>query len=225
MAETQDTGYLSIGEVLGLLLEEFPDVTISKIRFLESQGLISPERTASGLPEVLRRRRRTAARDPHRAAAELSAAASHQGPSRRPARSTRPANTSARTVTTVMTARTARTATTGPAMRDGGGRSPSGSGPQRRGRADRRPVRRASHRTLLRGPRLATTEPPIGTTRPPTEPAWSGPSAGRGTPDAGCPARSRRVVRDGRDDRRRARTTRELRGRRPARLVGAPDVR
>ncbi len=48
MPETQDTGYLSIGEVLGLLLEEFPDVTISKIRFLESQGLISPERTASG---------------------------------------------------------------------------------------------------------------------------------------------------------------------------------
>jgi DNA-binding transcriptional MerR regulator len=40
--------YLSIGEVLGLLLEEFPDVTISKIRFLESQGLIDPERTPSG---------------------------------------------------------------------------------------------------------------------------------------------------------------------------------
>ena len=48
MAEVHDAGYLSIGEVLGLLLEEFPDVTISKIRFLESQGLISPERTASG---------------------------------------------------------------------------------------------------------------------------------------------------------------------------------
>lgn len=31
-----------------MLLEEFPDVTISKIRFLESQGLIDPERTASG---------------------------------------------------------------------------------------------------------------------------------------------------------------------------------
>ena len=43
-----DKNYLSIGEVLGLLLEEFPDVTISKIRFLESQGLIEPERTASG---------------------------------------------------------------------------------------------------------------------------------------------------------------------------------
>ena len=42
------TGHLSIGEVLALLLEEFPDVTISKIRFLESQGLVAPERTASG---------------------------------------------------------------------------------------------------------------------------------------------------------------------------------
>jgi DNA-binding transcriptional MerR regulator len=48
MADVDDAGYLSIGEVLGLLLEEFPDVTISKIRFLESQGLISPERTSSG---------------------------------------------------------------------------------------------------------------------------------------------------------------------------------
>ena len=44
----QERPYLSIGEVLGLLLEEFPDVTISKIRFLESQGLIDPERTESG---------------------------------------------------------------------------------------------------------------------------------------------------------------------------------
>jgi DNA-binding transcriptional MerR regulator len=40
--------HLSIGEVLTLLREEFPDVTISKIRFLESQGLIDPERTPSG---------------------------------------------------------------------------------------------------------------------------------------------------------------------------------
>jgi DNA-binding transcriptional MerR regulator len=48
MAEAVDSTYLSIGEVLGLLLEDFPDVTISKIRFLESQGLISPERTSSG---------------------------------------------------------------------------------------------------------------------------------------------------------------------------------
>jgi DNA-binding transcriptional MerR regulator len=40
--------YLSIGEVLNLLKDEFPDVTISKIRFLESQGLLDPERTPSG---------------------------------------------------------------------------------------------------------------------------------------------------------------------------------
>lgn len=41
-------GTISIGEVLTLLKREFPDVTISKIRFLESEGLVSPERTASG---------------------------------------------------------------------------------------------------------------------------------------------------------------------------------
>jgi DNA-binding transcriptional MerR regulator len=40
--------FLSIGEVLGQLRPEFSDVTISKIRFLESEGLIQPERTPSG---------------------------------------------------------------------------------------------------------------------------------------------------------------------------------
>jgi DNA-binding transcriptional MerR regulator len=40
--------HLSIGEVLVLLQEDFPDVTISKIRFLESQGLLDPDRTPSG---------------------------------------------------------------------------------------------------------------------------------------------------------------------------------
>ncbi len=43
-----ERAYLSIGEVLALLKDEFSDVTISKIRFLESQGLIDPERTPSG---------------------------------------------------------------------------------------------------------------------------------------------------------------------------------
>ena len=43
-----DRAHLSIGEVLSLVQEEFPDVTISKIRFLESQGLLDPERTPSG---------------------------------------------------------------------------------------------------------------------------------------------------------------------------------
>jgi len=39
---------MAIGDVLALLREEFPDVTISKIRFLESRGLLVPERTPSG---------------------------------------------------------------------------------------------------------------------------------------------------------------------------------
>ena len=39
---------LSIGAVLERLRAEFPDVTISKIRFLESEGLVQPSRTASG---------------------------------------------------------------------------------------------------------------------------------------------------------------------------------
>ncbi|HVC24219.1 MAG TPA: MerR family transcriptional regulator, partial [Acidimicrobiales bacterium] len=43
-----ERSYLSIREVLDLLVAEFPDVTISKIRFLESRGLIHPERTPSG---------------------------------------------------------------------------------------------------------------------------------------------------------------------------------
>jgi DNA-binding transcriptional MerR regulator len=45
---SSERGYLSIKEVLDILVEEFPDVTISKIRFLESRGLIHPERTPSG---------------------------------------------------------------------------------------------------------------------------------------------------------------------------------
>jgi DNA-binding transcriptional MerR regulator len=39
---------MSIGAVLDLLRPDFPDVTISKIRFLEAEGLVTPERTASG---------------------------------------------------------------------------------------------------------------------------------------------------------------------------------
>lgn len=39
---------LSIGEVLTLVQADFPDVTISKIRFLESRGLVTPQRAPSG---------------------------------------------------------------------------------------------------------------------------------------------------------------------------------
>jgi DNA-binding transcriptional MerR regulator len=45
---TREPEHLSIGEVLAELSDEFPDITISKIRFLESQGLVNPERTPSG---------------------------------------------------------------------------------------------------------------------------------------------------------------------------------
>lgn len=39
---------MSIGAVLDLLRPDFPDVTISKIRFLESEGLVTPQRSPSG---------------------------------------------------------------------------------------------------------------------------------------------------------------------------------
>ena len=47
--DVSSSGYLfSIGEVIGKIRDEFPDITISKIRFLESNGLIAPTRTQSG---------------------------------------------------------------------------------------------------------------------------------------------------------------------------------
>ncbi|HEY3318740.1 MAG TPA: MerR family transcriptional regulator [Coriobacteriia bacterium] len=45
-AKTRD--YMTIGEVVETLGKTHPDVTISKIRFLEEEGLVSPERTAGG---------------------------------------------------------------------------------------------------------------------------------------------------------------------------------
>jgi DNA-binding transcriptional MerR regulator len=39
---------LSIGDVINLLRDDFPDVSVSKIRFLEAQGLISPARSTAG---------------------------------------------------------------------------------------------------------------------------------------------------------------------------------
>src|SRR5256885_5348545 len=48
MSSSPARSHMTIGEVLGLLSADFPDVTISKIRFLEAEGLIEPERTPSG---------------------------------------------------------------------------------------------------------------------------------------------------------------------------------
>lgn len=46
--ESSARAYMNIGQVLAQLRSEFPEVTISKIRFLEGEGLVEPERTASG---------------------------------------------------------------------------------------------------------------------------------------------------------------------------------
>ncbi|MEV7469882.1 MerR family transcriptional regulator [Streptomyces kronopolitis] len=47
-AASSDGKPVSIGTVLTRLREEFPEVTISKIRFLEAEGLVEPTRTPSG---------------------------------------------------------------------------------------------------------------------------------------------------------------------------------
>ncbi|MHC0432848.1 transcriptional regulator FtsR [Streptomyces sp. O3] len=47
-AATTDGRLVSIGTVLNLLRDEFPEVSLSKIRFLESEGLVEPRRTPSG---------------------------------------------------------------------------------------------------------------------------------------------------------------------------------
>ena len=48
VSQVSSRAFLSIGEVLGQLRGDFSDITISKIRFLEAEGLVEPERTASG---------------------------------------------------------------------------------------------------------------------------------------------------------------------------------
>jgi DNA-binding transcriptional MerR regulator len=48
MSTVQRERLLRIGEVVRRLSEEFPDISISKIRFLEDEGLINPQRTRGG---------------------------------------------------------------------------------------------------------------------------------------------------------------------------------
>jgi DNA-binding transcriptional MerR regulator len=47
-ASSNGRGLMSIGGVLSQLQADFPDVTITKIRFLEDQGLVKPDRTPAG---------------------------------------------------------------------------------------------------------------------------------------------------------------------------------
>jgi len=51
---TASDGLLSIGEVLHLLRSDFPDVSISKIRYLEAEDLVEPSRTPSGYRKFTR---------------------------------------------------------------------------------------------------------------------------------------------------------------------------
>src|SRR5215212_7011566 len=46
--ETRERGLLTIGAVSERLKEEFPDISISKIRYLEGEGLVTPRRTQGG---------------------------------------------------------------------------------------------------------------------------------------------------------------------------------
>lgn len=46
--QAAEDGRLTIGSVLAALADDFPGLSISKIRFLEAEGLLTPERTASG---------------------------------------------------------------------------------------------------------------------------------------------------------------------------------
>jgi DNA-binding transcriptional MerR regulator len=48
MAAASKTRLLTIGTVCGMLKDEFPDISISKIRYLEDQGLLTPRRTQGG---------------------------------------------------------------------------------------------------------------------------------------------------------------------------------
>lgn len=55
VARALDAGRtVTIGDVINLLRPEFPDVTISKIRFLEDQKLVEPDRTPSGYRKFAR---------------------------------------------------------------------------------------------------------------------------------------------------------------------------
>jgi DNA-binding transcriptional MerR regulator len=48
MATASKSRLLTIGSVCGMLKDEFPDISISKIRYLEDQGLLAPRRTQGG---------------------------------------------------------------------------------------------------------------------------------------------------------------------------------
>ena len=79
MSSSREPASFGIGEVLGRLRAEFPDVSTSKIRFLEAEGLIEPGPVAIGVPAVRGGRRGAAPVHPDRPAGRVPAATGDQG--------------------------------------------------------------------------------------------------------------------------------------------------
>ena len=77
----------TIGSVCEELREQFPDVSVSKIRYLEDQGLISPRRTRGGYrlfaPDDIERRPRSCASSGTNSSRSASSAKSSTAPARR----------------------------------------------------------------------------------------------------------------------------------------------
>ena len=72
--EQQQPRLHTIGAVCARLQPDYPDISISKIRYLEDQGLLTPKRTRGRLPAVQRGGRRAAGDDPAPAARRVPAA-------------------------------------------------------------------------------------------------------------------------------------------------------
>ena len=66
--EEADPGLRTIGVVCEELRDAFPDISVSKIRYLEDQGLIAPKTDAGRIPALLARRHRAPDDDPAPAA-------------------------------------------------------------------------------------------------------------------------------------------------------------
>ena len=173
------TAHMSIGDVLNELRDEFPDITISKIRFLESQGLVEPERTPSGYRKFYAadvERLRFVLRQQTRA---LPAAEGDQGPARRSRPRRRPGGVVARRRSATRRSAARRPRRPTPASRCGAdppaGQAPvegtgavrgdaQGPRPSRGARGDGRRVRRGRSRRP-RGRRVGR-EPDAGRARP-----------------------------------------------------------
>lgn len=68
-----DAGYLTIGKVVRRLQEQYPDLSISKVRYLEDEGLLTPSRTPGRVPSLFLARHSASRDDPVPAEDEIFA--------------------------------------------------------------------------------------------------------------------------------------------------------